>query len=186
MELFADLLLPIFLSAIFVFIVSSITHMVLPLHKKNYRKLPGEKDILEEFRVQRVRPGAYMFPFATMKEMSSPDVIEKYNQGPVGILTMLPNGMPKMGKNLLQWFVYLLFIGVFIAYIAAIELTRGTDYMTVFRVTGAIAFIVYVATPIYESIWKGQSWRTSFIFIFDGVLYALVTAGAFGWLWPGV
>jgi hypothetical protein len=184
MELFAGLWLPILLSAVFVFIVSSITHMVLPFHKGNYHKLPGEQELCEEMRTQGVQPGEYMFPFATMKEMSSPEVIKKYKEGPVGILTVLPNGLPKMGKHLLQWFVYLLFIGVFVAYIASIELARGTDYMTVFRVTGAIAFIVYVATPIYESIWKGQGWGTSFKFIVDGVLYSLVTAGAFGWLWP--
>ena len=37
-----ELWLPILLSAVFVFIASSIFHMVIPLHKGDYKKLSGE------------------------------------------------------------------------------------------------------------------------------------------------
>jgi len=35
-----------------------------------------------------------------------------------------------------------------------------------------------------NSIWKGQPWGATAKEIFDGLLYALGTGGAFGWLWP--
>ncbi len=37
---------------------------------------------------------------------------------------------------------------------------------------------------IHESAWKGQKWSTTIKFMIDGLIYALVTAGTFGWLWP--
>ena len=37
----AALWLPILLSAVIVFVVSSILHMALPFHKNDYRQLPG-------------------------------------------------------------------------------------------------------------------------------------------------
>jgi hypothetical protein len=99
--------LPILLSAVFVFIVSSILHMVLPIHRNDYGKLPGEPAVLEAMRTQSVTPGTYMFPRPdSVKDMCSPEMQEKYNQGPVGYLTVLPNGQPAMGKNLVLWFLY--------------------------------------------------------------------------------
>ena len=45
---------------------------------------------------------------------------------------------------------------------------------------------VRVPVPVIsESIWKGQSWSTTLKFVFDGLVYGLLTAGVFGWLWPG-
>jgi hypothetical protein len=184
MELFSGLWLPIFLSAIFVFVVSSILHIIVPMHKRDYKKLAGEDMVLKEMRAQGVTPGEYMFPFAAMKEMNSPDVIKKFNDGPVGIMTVLPNGKPRMGKHLVLWFLYLVFVNIFVAYATALGLARGTEYILVFRVTGAIAVLAYVASPLYEYIWKGQRCGTTFRFVVDGVIYGLVTAGTFGWLWP--
>ena len=180
-----DLWLPILLSAVFVFIASSIIHMALQIHKGDFKKLPGEERVLSEMRTQGVRPGAYMFPCPdSMKEMSSPEMIEKYKQGPVGFLTVVPSGTPGMGKNLIQWFLYSVFIGVLVAYAATLELTRGVEYMAVFRLTGIVAIVGYAVAPITDSIWKGYRWGTTLKFVFDGVVYGLVTAGTFGWLWP--
>ena len=63
-------------------------------------------------------------------------------------------------------------------------LPPGTDYLRVFQVTGAVAFMAYGIGVIDDSIWKGQPWSSTWKFLFDGLLYALATAGAFGWLWP--
>jgi len=89
-----------------------------------------------------------------------------------------------MGKSLIQWFVYTLVVGVFVAYISSRTLSADTHYLQVFRIAGAVAFTAYALPSFVPSIWKGQKWGTSFKFVFDGLLYALVTAGAFGWLWP--
>ncbi len=185
MEILADLWLPILLSSVFVFIVSSIFHTVIPLHKGDHKKIPGEEQVLAEMRAQGVQPGAYVFPCSgTMKDMGSLEMLEKYQRGPVGYMTVVPSTAPRRGRFFVLWFLYTVIIGVFVAYIAALSLSRGAEYRVVFRVTGTVAVLAYAVTSLPDSIWKGQSWGTTLKFIFDGVVYGLVTAGTFGWLWP--
>ena len=45
-----SLWLPILLSAVFVFVMSSIIHMVLGYHRADYRKLPAEDEFMEAMR----------------------------------------------------------------------------------------------------------------------------------------
>jgi hypothetical protein len=159
--------------------------MVLPYHKGDYRKLPGEEKILAAMRPEKVPPGDYVFPWASsMKEMGSPEMVEKYNQGPVGLVTVRPRGPVKMGKSLGIWFVYCLVISVFVAYLTGRTLDPGTDYLQVFRFAGTSAFLGYAGAEIQNSIWKGQSWGITVKNTFDGLVYGLVTGGTFGWLWP--
>jgi hypothetical protein len=181
----ADLWLPILLSAVFVFVASSVLHMLIPIHKGDFEKMPGEEAVLEGMRAQGVQPGSYAFPCAgSMKEMGTPEMIEKFNRGPVGFMNVLPNGPMNMGKSLTQWFLFSLVISIFTAYVGTIVLPVGTGYMLVFRLTGTVAFMGYALGNLVDSIWKGVSWIVSLKFVFDGAVYALVTAGAFGWLWP--
>ena len=42
--------LPILLSAVIVFVASSIIHMLLPIHKSDYRQLPEEDRVLGTLR----------------------------------------------------------------------------------------------------------------------------------------
>jgi hypothetical protein len=185
MEFLAELWLPTLLSAVFVFIASSIIHMLLPIHKGDCKRLPGEEELLAEMRDQSVQPGEYMFPCAaSMKEMGSPEMVQKYKTGPVGYMTVVPSGECKMGKNLVQWFCYSILIGIFAAYVAYHGLGRGAEYLTVFRITGAVAVLAYAVANIPNSIWKGAPWSNTLKFVFDGVVYGLVTAGTFAWLWP--
>ncbi len=180
-----ELLFPILLSAVFVFIVSSILHMVIPIHKGDFAKLPGEEKLLNAMRSENVQPGSYTFPCAgTMKDMGTPEMIEKCNKGPVGVMTVTANGPPTMGKYLAMWFIYSIIIGIFVAYIAGLGLERGASYMTVFRMTAAAAILGYGASAMVDSIWKYQKWGITMKFVFDGVAYGLTTAGTFAWLWP--
>src|ERR1700757_3559999 len=95
--------LPILLSAVIVFVASSIIHMVLPFHKSDYRKLPDEEKVLDVLRSAGTTPGrVYTFPYTTHKEMKAPETVEKFKRGPVGMLTILPSGAPNMGKFLGQ------------------------------------------------------------------------------------
>ncbi len=76
--------LPILLSAVIVFVASSIIHMALPIHKSDYRKLPEEDRVLDAIRSAGVTPGrAYHFPYTTHKEMKSPEAVERFKRGPV-------------------------------------------------------------------------------------------------------
>ncbi len=180
-----ELWLPILLSAVFVFIVSSILHMVIPIHKDDFKKMPGEDKLLEAMRAQSIQPGSYMFPCGeSMKDMGTPEMIEKCNKGPVGIMTVTVNGPQAMGKYLVMWFIYSIIIGIFVAYLASLSLSRGADFMAVFRLTATAAILGYGATHIVDSIWKWQRWGITIKFIFDGVLYGLATAATFAWLWP--
>lgn len=187
MEFLAELWLPILLSAVLVFVVSSIVHMLLPLHKGDYRKLPGEERVLEAMRAEGVTPGTYMLPRPdSMKEMCSPEMVERFERGPVGQLIVVPSAPPAMGKSLLQWFLFSVLVSIFVAYIAWHALGKGDHaYLDVFRVTGATALLAYGIAVIPDSIWKGTSWRITAKFVFDGLLYGLVTAGAFAGFWPG-
>ena len=177
--------LSILLSAVIVFVASSIIHMVLPIHKSDYRKLPEEGRVLDALRAADVTPGpTYHFPHTTHKEMKSPEVVEKFKRGPVGLLTVIRSGPPAMGKFLGQWFLYCLVISIFTAYLTGRTRAPGTHYLEVFRVAGTTAFLGYAAAQVQDSIWKGQPWGVTLKHVLDGLIYALLTAGTFGWLWP--
>ena len=177
--------LPILLSAVIVFVASSILHMVLPLHKSDYRKLPEEDKVLEALRGAGVTAGrTYHFPHSTHKEMKSPEVVEKFKRGPIGLLTVIPSGAPAMGKYLGLWFAYCVVVSCFVACVVGSTLGRGTRYLEVFHLAGIAAFLAYGIGQIQDSIWKGQTWGVTFKHVVDGLIYALLTAGTFGWLWP--
>jgi hypothetical protein len=176
---------PILLSAVIVFVASSILHMVLPIHKSDYRKLPEEDKVLDALRAAGVTPGrTYHFPYCTHKDMKSPESVERFKRGPVGLLTVIPSGAPAMGKYLGLWFIYCLGVGVFVAYLTGRTLSSGTQYLEVFRVAGTTAVLGYAVAQIQDSIWKGQTWGVTIKHVFDGLIYGLLTAGTFGWLWP--
>jgi hypothetical protein len=176
--------LPIVLSAVIVFIASSIMHMLLPYHRSDYQQLPEEDKVLGLLRGIGLKRGLYVFPFCTHKNMKSPEIQEKYKQGPVGMLTVLPSGPPVMPKFLGQWFAYCLIIGFFVAYLTAHTVESGANYLVVFRVVGTAAFLAYGLGTISNSIWKGQTWSMTIKEVVDGLVYGLLTAGVFGWLWP--
>ena len=177
--------LPILLSTVIVFFASFIMHMVLAYHKSDYRKLPDEDRVIDALRSAGVTRGpAYFFPFCSFKEMKSAPMVEKMKRGPVGLLTVLPSGPPAMGKNMVQWFLYCLVISIFAAYLSGWLLAPGTAFWQVFRLTGTLAFLGYGAAHAQESIWSGRSWVVTLKHLFDSVIYALLTAGTFAWLWP--
>lgn len=180
-----QLWLPILVSAIAVFVASSVIHMVLPIHKSDYRGVPNEEAFLEALRAAKVPEGEFMFPIcSSMKDMGSPEFLAKLKRGPVGSILIRPNGACSMGKSLGQWFAYCVVLGLFIAYIASIGTPRGASFAQVFRITGAIAILGHAFSNVTNSIWKGVSWTITAKFVFDGVVYALVTAACFAWLWP--
>ena len=152
-----SLWLPIVLSAVIVFFMSFIFHMVLPLHRGDMKKLPSEDEALEALRKFNIPPGDYMFPYcARPEEMKGPAFAEKRKKGPVGIMTVLPSGPPAMGKSLVQWFIYSLAVGVFAAYVAGRAAGPGTEYLVVFRYAGCTAFLGYSFALCHDSIWYGR------------------------------
>jgi hypothetical protein len=173
------------LAAVFVFVASFIAHMVLPHHHSDYRKLPAENDVMDALRKFNIPPGDYMMPRPDGPAgMKDPAFLEKMNKGPVAIMTVIPSGPPSMASNLIQWFIYCVVVGVFAAYVAGRALGPGAHYLTVFRFAGTVAFAGYALALWQQSIWYRRAWSTTIKSNLDALVYALLTAGTFGWLWP--
>ena len=177
--------LPIVVSAVIVFALSAIIHMMLPYHRNDFSKLPSEDAVMDALRPFNIAPGDYMVPCAGNPEsMRTPEFSAKMAKGPVVIMTAIKPGPPNMGANLVQWFIYCVVVGVFVAYVSGRALPHGASYLHVFRFAGVTAFIAYSVAMWQDSIWYKRKWSTTLKSNFDGLLYALVTAGFFGWLWP--
>jgi hypothetical protein len=182
-----SLWLPILLSAVAVFFISFILHAVLTYHNSDFSTLPDEGKIMDDLRKYNVPPGDYMMPYCdSNKERQTQEYKDKLNNGPVSVLTIFPNGQFAMGGILFQWFIYCVIISIFVAYIAGLTIAPGTNYMFVFRITGTVAFVGYSLALIQQSIWYKKSWSATLKSVFDGLIYALFTAGFFGWLWPAM
>ena len=180
-----ELWLPILLSSVLVFVVSSIIHMLSPWHKSDYPKMSNEDKVMDALRPLAIPPGDYLVPRPSSRaDMRSPEFREKMKKGPVVMLTVWPGGPMSMGSNLNQWFLYTLVIGIFAANVAGRALPVGAEYLQVFRFAGVTAFIGYSAALWQMSIWYHRSWTTTIKATVDGLIYALLTAGVFGWLWP--
>jgi hypothetical protein len=186
MSILGTLWLPIVLSAVLVFILSAIIHMVLKYHNIDYKQLPNEDAVRVAIRSGNPEPGQYVFPRAAdMKAMETPEMKQKYIEGPIGVLYLRRPGPFTMGPALIQWFIFTLVVSLFVAYVAAHTIPPEAEYLQVFRVVGTVAFLAYAAGQLPASIWTGKPWAVAAKDAFDGLLYALVTAGTFGWQWPG-
>jgi len=181
----ASLWLPILVSAVIVFVASSVIHMGPLWHRNDYPQMPREAEVLSALRPLAIPPGDYFIPRASgMQEMRSPAFKNKLKQGPVAVMTVMPNGMFSMQRNLTQWFVFLIVVSIFCAYIAGRTLPAGTPYLRVFQIVGASAFIAYALALCELSIWYRRAWSLTLKGALDGLIYAALTAGSFGWLWP--
>jgi hypothetical protein len=177
--------LPIILSAVLVFVLSSIIHMVLRYHNADYTPLPNEDAVREVIRSGNPAPKQYIIPYcASPKEMESPEMKRKFVEGPIAVLNLKPSGTPGMGASLVQWFLYAVLVSFMVAYVASHALPPGAPYLAVFRIVGAVAFLAYAAGQLPAAIWMGKPWPVAIKEVFDGLVYGLATAGAFGWLWP--
>jgi hypothetical protein len=180
----ASLWLPILVSSVIVFVASSVIHMASPWHKNDYPRLPNQDQIGDALRPLGIPPGDYFIPRpASRAEMSSPDFAAKVKKGPVVVFTVMDGGF-NMGRNLSLWFVYCIVTGVFAAYVAGRALPPGTVYLRVFQFVGATAFIGYSLALWQMTIWYSRSVVTTIKSNIDGLIYAALTAGTFGWLWP--
>lgn len=184
MTALSSLWLPIVLSAVAVFIASSLIHMLTPWHKTDFQKLPNEDRTRDGLRALAIPPGDYMTPCpSSPEEMKSPEFKAKLEQGPRVVMTVMPNGPFSMGKNLVQWFIYSMVIAFFAGYVASRTLPKGAQYLQVFQLIAVTAFMGYSLGLWQMSIWYQRSWTTTVKNTVDGTVYALLTAGIFAWLW---
>jgi len=181
----ASLWMPILLSGVIVFLASSVLHMFTSWHKDDYPRLPNEDGVRNALRPFAIPPGDYVIPRAAdQKEMRDPAFKEKMIQGPNVMMTVMPSGLPAMGKPLAQWFCFSLFVSLFAAYVTSHALAVGASYLEVFRFVGATAFASYALALWPLRIWYRRALGTTIRATIDGLLFACLSAGVFGWLWP--
>jgi len=179
-----SLWLPILLSAVFVFVMSSLLHMVLPWHRTDYSKVPNEDAVSAALRGFSIPPGDYMMPRPDSRaEMASPEFAEKVKKGPMVVMTVMPAGM-SMAGNLAQWFGFLVVVSLFAAYITSRTVGAGAASMRVVQLAAATAFVAYGVGLWPMSIWYRRSWGTTFKSTVDGLIYGLITGATLAWLWP--
>lgn len=186
MTVVSALWLPILVSAVAVFVLSSIIHMTPLWHKTDYPRYQNEDRVLDALRPIGIPPGDYLMPRpVNPKEMRSPAFLEKVKRGPAVLLTVMPPWSGSMVSNLSQWFVYSLVVSVFAGYIAGAALPPGTaTFGAICRFAGTTAFLGYTLALWQMSIWYRRAWSMTLKSTFDGVIYAAVTCAVFGWLWP--
>lgn len=177
-----SLWMPILVSAAACWIGGAVIWMVLPHHKSDFGKVDNENAARDALR--SLRPGQYNIPHIADPSKLTDEDRQKFANGPVGFLTVLEKGVPNMGLHLVQQIVVNLVIAVLVAYVASATLPAGTDYLKVFQVAGVTAWLAYGFATLQDSVWFGRPWSASLKVIFDALIYAVLTAGIFGWLWP--
>jgi hypothetical protein len=182
---FGTLWLPVLVSAAAVWIASAIAWMMLPYHKSDWAGFADEPGIADALRKQKAAPGMYLIPFfADMKGRSTPEGMKKYQDGPVAMITVVPNGAPAMGKSLVLYFAFCVFVSFLTAYVARHTLSSTTPHPFVFRITGACAIGFYGLAHVPDSIWMGRPWSYTVKAVVDAIAYGVITGVVFMLLWP--
>lgn len=180
-----SLWLPILLATVAAWIASILIHLLLKLHDNDYQPLSNEDEVATAIRNGQPTKGIHNIPFSVdMKELANETMQAKFKKGPVAFVTIFDNGLPAMGKLVLQQVLYFLFGMILIGYCASLAIAPNADYLVVFRVVSAIGFLTFGWALIPMSIWYGHLWSTTMKYLFDALVYGLLAAGVFAWLWP--
>ncbi len=173
--------LPIIVAAVVTFIAGALIWMAMPWHKTDFSRTANEDSV--RAALKGLTPGQYTVPFAMdQKDLASDEMKQKFREGPVGFVTIVPSGEPAMGGKLLLNFVYNLIVAVIAAYFVSRTLTAGADYLAVFRIAGTVGFVAYGMAYFQESIWFGRPWSTTAKALVDALIYGVLIGGVFGWL----
>jgi hypothetical protein len=177
--------LPILVSLVIVFVISSFIHMASPWHKSDYPKLANEDAVLDALRPLNLTPGDYMMPRpSSMADMRSPEFIARVNRGPKVLMTVMPNGIARMGGSLAGWALFVLSVTLIAAHVASEILAPGASSHAVFHTIGLYALAAYAFALWPLSIWYGRGWGITIKSTVDALIYAVATGLVFMWLWP--
>jgi hypothetical protein len=180
-----QLWLPIILGTFLAWIASGLIHILVKYHDSDYQQLGNEDEVMNAVRNGSPKLGIHAFPYCIdMNEMKNEAVQQRFTKGPVGMLAVLPNGMPNMGKLMLQQISFFLGGSILIAYVATLALEPGADYISVFRIVAVVGFLTFGWAVIPFSIWFGHLWSMTAKYLVDALIYGLMIAGSFAWLWP--
>ena len=184
MHLLVPLWLPVVVSAVVVFFASFLVWMVLPHHKKDVKALPDEQELLGCLSKLNIPPGTYMWPNCqNSADMNSPEFKARNDAGPWGSINIVGK-KPSFARNLVLTFLFYIVVSVFVGYITTLARAPGAEFLSVFRVAGAVGVLAYCAGSIPNAIFFGKPGRFIFTEFVDGAVYGLLTAATFAWLWP--
>jgi len=184
MDALIELWLPIVISAVAVFLAAFVLHVISKHHKGDYAKVPNEDAFLDAIRGGGARAGFYIFPFCeNPAELKDPEKKARYDRGPHGFMS-LSAGPWNIGTNMIKSVIFYLVVGVFVAYITSEARPWGAEYLSVFQMAGTAAILAYCFGFVHLDIWFKRPMRNTVMDVIDGIVYGLLTAGIFGWLWP--
>jgi len=176
-----DLWLPILGSAVVCWLMSAVIWTALKYHNSDYTKTDDEDSV--RAALKGAKPGFYLLPYVLdQAEVKKPEVKQKYVDGPLAFITVLPNGVPAMGPRLVGMLLYFIAVGVLCAYFVSRTLAPDADYLAIFRIAGTVAFVSNSFALIPESVWFGRPWMMTMKGFIDALIYGLLTGGMFGWL----
>jgi len=183
----SELWLAILLSGLFCWIASALIHMLIKYHNADYKQLKNQDEVSATLKSSSPAPALYSLPYCSdMKQMADESMQKKFNDGPVAMIFVLPNGMPAMGKLLALQILFFIVGAALIAYLSSMSIAAGSDSMLVFRSVFVASFLTYGWAQIPYSIWMGQPWSNCIRYLIDALIYAGITAVVFTWLWPGL
>ena len=176
-----ELWLPILVAAVILWIASALIWTVLPWHKNDYAKTSDEEGVRAALR--GLAPGFYNVPHVKeMDDLKKPEIEQKFTEGPLAYITVVPNGMPPIARNLVMMFVYFIFVGILCAYIVSRTTGPDSSYLEVFRIASCVVWFANGVGFIPDSIWFGRPWSYTAKTLVDALIYGLLAGGVFGWL----
>ncbi len=186
MNTLLSLWLPILLSAVVVFIISSLVHMVFKWHAPEYKGFANEDAVREAINAGNPSPGQYVLPYCKdMKDLANEAMMKRLQEGPVGFVRLGAKGAHNMGKSLGIWFLFSLVVSVVAAYLAVRLFGLDPEKArAAAKLIGAVSFIAYGFGGVPESIWLARPWTSTAKYLLDAALYGLGTGAVFYWLWP--
>lgn len=183
MAFLAQLWLPIVVSAVLVFAASAVTHMFVPYRQNEWKQVPGQDAI--QAALKGAAPGLYVFPSpADPRERGKPESMKRWAEGPCGFLSLVPPGPMSWGRNLGLSFLVNLVVSAMAGYVAFHALGASPHYLAVFRLVGTVGILAYGVGTLYEGIWYWKPGPSLAMNALDAVIFGLLMAGTFGWLWP--
>lgn len=180
-----QLIIPIVAAAVGVFVMSSLIHMVFKWHNSDYHGFGNEEEVRRVLRAANASPGQYTVPYCPdHNDLKKPEVQQKFVEGPTAFVTMMEPGPPRMGGALAKWFALNLAVAILVGYLACHSVPAGASFLAVARNVSVVTFLAYGVGSVANRIWMGKTRSAAMKELLDAFLYGLVTAIAFGLLWP--
>ena len=174
-----ELWIPIVLAGLATHILRTIFWTAMPHHKPEWQSLPNEDDF---FRMQagKIPAGQYIFPFARDPEVCKSEEYKSKIGKCTGMLIIWPSPT-SMGKAIGLTLVTFMVISFVVGYLASLGVTKGADFMTVFRFVTTAGLLAHISAKFPFVFWFRRKIAMD---VLDGIAFALATGLIYAWLWP--